>query len=135
VDDEPDLLKLVVWMLKAMLPGASIRTATDGRRAAAKLSEFRPDLLVTDLRLPGMTGNELCRLVRERRELARTRILAMTAYDDPKTSREALESGADVYLAKPFSAEELRRAAARLLGAEPAPRRWRPAWPGEARGR
>jgi len=116
IDDDPDLLLVMVKALEWMCDKASIGTARDGRRGLERLEELHPDLLVTDLELPGLTGLELCRRVRRNPEMAHTKILAITGHHGSRYSRSVLDSGADEYLVKPFAPEELRSAAVRLLG-------------------
>jgi CheY-like chemotaxis protein len=117
VDDDPDLLLMMVDAMEWMFEKASIGTAQDGQRALEKLLSLRPDLLITDIEMPRLSGLELCRRVRQERELDHTKILAITGHHGPRFSMAALDSGADEYLVKPFAPDELRKAAVRLLGA------------------
>lgn len=116
VDDDPALLLMLVDSLEGLWEKASIGTARDGRRGLEKLMEQRPDLLVTDIEMPGLSGIELCRWARQDPELIHTKILAITGRHGAEYSRDALDSGADEYITKPFSPDELRQAAVRLLG-------------------
>jgi len=116
VDDDPDLLLTLVDSLDGLWEKASIGTARDGRRGLEKLLERRPDLLVTDLEMPGLSGVELCRCVRSNPEFVHMKILAITGRHGSQYSRTVLDSGADEYLPKPFTPDELRQAAVRLLG-------------------
>lgn len=118
VDDVPDMLKMTAWLLKVTWPQAAVWTARNGRIAQRKLEAMRPDLLVTDLNLPVLSGIELCRWVRENRDLVHTKVIAMTGYDSADLNWEALKNGADEYIPKPFSAAEFRSSARRLLGLE-----------------
>jgi CheY-like chemotaxis protein len=117
VDDEPDMLVVLVDTLTLLLDRPQIATARDGRAALRKLETLRPDLLITDLEMPGMGGLELCRWVRQNRSLAKTKILVVTGCDSSPRHRAALDGGADCYLVKPFEVSELRAEVVRLLAA------------------
>lgn len=121
VDDDADLLLVMVDLFEGLWGKARIATARDGQRGLKKLFDLRPDLLVTDIQMPNLSGIELCRWARQNRDLSHTRILAITAYHDPQKNRAALESGVDEYIRKPFAPDELLASAVRLLG--PAPSR------------
>ena len=115
-DDDPDMLQVIEWLLETDYPGAVVRTVQDGRRAYEEMVDFRPHLLVTDMRMPRYDGAFLCRMIRNTQELSATRILAVTAYADSDTTKELFNSGAVEILIKPFDPVELRRAMRRLLG-------------------
>ena len=116
VDDEPELLRVLSGMMKRLWKGSRLWTAQDGIEAVSKALDLRPDILLTDLRMPGRGGLELCRVVRGAAGLTDTKIVAMTAFHDPRIGEEAKAFGADVYLPKPFTADDLRRSVDALLG-------------------
>lgn len=117
VEDRPDMLKMEAWTLQEMWPEAQIETASDGNEAVRKLFDLCPDLLVTDIRIPGPNGIELCSLVRENPYLFRhTKVIAVTGFHEPEINEQALVCGADEYLVKPVEPYALRHSAARLLG-------------------
>lgn len=122
-DDDADIRETAAWILRGIWPEAVVETAKDGDSAARLLFKSRPDLLVTDLKMPGREGTTLCRLVLESRELSHTKVIAMTGYDAARIRRQFFEAGAGEYLAKPFDAEDLRRSAVRLIGRGPFPPR------------
>ncbi|MGY4710533.1 response regulator transcription factor [Mycolicibacterium sp. CBM1] len=109
VDDEPALTNLVKMALR--YEGWTIEVAHDGKEAVAKFTEFGPDLLVLDIMLPDTDGLELLRLIRESDQYTPT--LFLTARDSVMDRVTGLTAGADDYLTKPFSLEEL---VARLRG-------------------
>jgi phosphate regulon transcriptional regulator PhoB len=105
VDDEPDIVELVSYNLKK--DGFRIATASDGEEALSKIRKDKFDLVVLDLMLPGLQGIEICRIIRGDRRLAATPIIMLTAKGEEADRVIGLESGADDYLTKPFSAREL----------------------------
>lgn len=126
VDDEPALRQLVAMMVRRHWRGSRCFTAADGVEAAEKAIDLRPDVVLTDIRMPGRDGLELCRFLSAEAALAQTRIVAMTAFHGSRTERAVSDSGAHAYLAKPFTAEELRSVLPAGRAAEPerpAPRR------------
>ena len=109
VDDEPALTNLLKMALH--YEGWQIEVAHDGRAAIAKYNEFEPDLLVLDIMLPDTDGLQILRTVRESDTYTPT--LFLTARDSVLDRVTGLTAGADDYLTKPFSLEEL---VARLRG-------------------
>lgn len=115
IDDEPKILSFCLRALKKLTPEAQIETADDGFSGGKKLSSFLPDLVILDLRLPGVDGFELCREIRTDERFKGARILAITAYDSPETKEKILACGADAYLAKPFDMPDLVTSVSNLL--------------------
>jgi two-component system response regulator GlrR len=114
VDDEPDMLDNVARLLRR---GAyRCVTATSGLQALATLAEERPDLILTDLRMPGMDGLALLRAAK--RLAPATPVVIVTAFASDSAAREATEAGAAAFLAKPFSGAELLQTLRRALGRE-----------------
>ena len=105
VDDEPDVVDLVRYRLRGA--GMAVIVAADGLTALRTARERRPDLIVLDLMLPEMRGEEVCRQLRADRETAAIPVLMLTAKGDPADRIAGLEVGADDYLGKPFSPREL----------------------------
>ena len=113
VDDEPDLLETCVRLLRQA--GHICLTAPGGREAISLFDAQRPDLVVTDLRLPTMDGLAVAR--HARRASPPVPVILTTAYSSPHAKREAQEAGATVFLPKPFSAAEFLDAVGRALDA------------------
>ncbi|MCC6641165.1 MAG: response regulator [Deltaproteobacteria bacterium] len=113
VDDEPDLLELV--RLSLVRAGFQVHTATTGREALDALEAEPPDLLVLDLMLPDVSGNEICRQVRSHPGLSDLPILMLTAKSEEVDRVVGFELGADDYVAKPFSPRELALRVAAVL--------------------
>lgn len=105
VEDEPDIRKLVHYNLSE--ERFTVLEAEDGEQALKIVRRERPHLIVLDLMLPGLSGLELCRNLRERPETARLPILMLTAKAGEADRVVGLEMGADDYLTKPFSPREL----------------------------
>jgi two-component system KDP operon response regulator KdpE len=102
VDDETQITRVLKTTLNSQ--GYEVKTACDGESALNLACDWIPDLIVTDLSMPGMTGIELCRLVRERSQAP---IIVLSVRGEEKTKIEALDAGADDYVTKPFSVNEL----------------------------
>jgi DNA-binding response OmpR family regulator len=102
VDDEPAIVDAVGYALRS--EGYEVETSKDGERALTRALDDGFDLVVLDLRLPGLSGIEVCRRLRERSDVP---ILMLTARDAEVDRVLGLESGADDYVTKPFSMAEL----------------------------
>lgn len=105
VEDEPDIAALVAYHFAKH--SYRVRTATSGSEALQSLAVDTPDLLVLDLMLPGMSGLELLREIRGRTELADLPVIVVTARKEEQDRLEGFRHGADDYVAKPFSPQEL----------------------------
>lgn len=105
VEDEPDIRKLVQYNLTQ--ERFSVLEAEDGEQALKLLQREKPNLVILDLMLPGLSGMELCKLLRQRSDTAKLPILMLTAKAGEADRIVGLEMGADDYLAKPFSPREM----------------------------
>jgi two-component system, OmpR family, phosphate regulon response regulator PhoB len=105
VDDEPDISALVAYHLAR--EAYRVRTATDGLEAIRALETEPPDLVVLDLMLPGMSGLEVLQEIRRRDETRQIPVILLTARRGEEDRITGLRLGADDYLAKPFSPQEL----------------------------
>ena len=99
VEDDKKIASMVKRGLDA--EGFSVEIASEGHEGLWRGTEYRYDLIVLDLMLPGLTGVEICSRLREKGNW--TPILVLTARDGVRDQTEALETGADDYLTKPFS--------------------------------
>jgi two-component system KDP operon response regulator KdpE len=102
VDDEPQIARVLKTTLSSQ--GYGVRTAVNGEDALLEMKSWVPDLLITDLRMPGMNGLELCRRVRAD---SRIPIIILSVKGEEAIKVEALDAGADDYITKPFSINEL----------------------------
>jgi two-component system KDP operon response regulator KdpE len=102
VDDEPQITRVLKTTLSSQ--GYGVRTAVDGEDALLQLKTWSPDLIITDLRMPNMDGLDLCRRVRTESRLP---IIVLSVKGEETIKVEALDAGADDYITKPFSTNEL----------------------------
>lgn len=107
VDDERLLLAMATRAIGTQRPEWIVETASDGLEAMRRLKSKPVDILVTDVQMPGMDGMALLMQVRRDPELARLPLVLISAQDDRSSVRQGMFSGADDYLTKPFTAEEL----------------------------
>jgi phosphate regulon transcriptional regulator PhoB len=105
VDDEPDLVELVSYNLKK--ESFKVFTSPDGEDALEKVRKGQFDLIILDLMLPGIQGVELCRMLRSNPKTENIPIIMLTARGEVSDRIRGLETGADDYMAKPFSPKEL----------------------------
>jgi two-component system, OmpR family, KDP operon response regulator KdpE len=102
VDDEAQITRVLKTTLSSQ--GYGIRTAADGEQALQEMKTWTPDLIITDLRMRNMNGLELCRRVRMQ---SRIPIIVLSVKGEEAIKVEALDAGADDYVTKPFSVNEL----------------------------
>ena len=105
VDDEPNLLRAVAACLKA--ENYEVSTARSGHEALMQLAESVPDLIISDIRMPGMDGYKLARQLRGSPRTALVPIVFLTAKDETADRIEGFRAGVDAYLTKPFEPDEL----------------------------
>lgn len=105
VDDEPDIVALVAYHLAKS--GYSVSTATSGPDGLALARRDKPSLIVLDLMLPGLSGLDVMQQLRSDQATARIAVLMLTARREESERIEGLTLGADDYLTKPFSPQEL----------------------------
>jgi CheY-like chemotaxis protein/KaiC/GvpD/RAD55 family RecA-like ATPase len=112
-DDEPNILLLSQMLFQDM--GMDVVTAMNGEEAIQKAIAERPDLVITDVVMPKKSGFEVCRTLRATPETADTPIIILSAMGDEYNKITGFEGGADDYITKPFSIEELKARAKALL--------------------
>ncbi len=111
-DDNPDIRQ---YMLSCLNGTYHVQSAKNGAEALEKARELRPDLIISDVVMPKMTGYDLCRAVRADDDLKLTPIILVTSKAAVDDKIEGLEAGANDYLPKPFNAEELFARVGNLL--------------------
>lgn len=111
VDDEPAGRQTLEAILDGQ--GYEIEMAENGVQAIEKAKKILPDVILLDVMMPGMSGFEVCKHIRNNEKLAEIPIIILTALDDHNSMLKGLEAGADDFISKPFDRHELR---ARLLG-------------------
>jgi two-component system, OmpR family, alkaline phosphatase synthesis response regulator PhoP len=112
-DDEPDILEILSFNLKG--EGYDVITAKNGDEAIDKAKNFKPDLIILDMMMPGKNGMEVCNILRTQSAFAGTLIVFLTAINDENTEIKSLENGADDYLTKPISPKVLLSKVSSLL--------------------
>ena len=105
VDDEPNLLRAIAACLRS--EGYDVITARSGQDALATLAETIPDLIISDIRMPGMHGHALVHRIRSSARTALIPIVFLTAKDQKADRVEGFRTGVDAYITKPFEPEEL----------------------------
>jgi two-component system phosphate regulon response regulator PhoB len=105
VDDEADIVALVAYHLAKS--GYRVSTASSGSEALEAVRKDRPSLIVLDLMLPGMSGYEVLEQIRSDDAVRQTAVLMLTARREEQDRIQGLSLGADDYLTKPFSPQEL----------------------------
>lgn len=111
-EDEPMLLKTIELKLKK--EGYEVITTIDGREAVAKIETEDPDMVITDIMMPYVTGLEIVAIVRKKTS-KKIPIIILSAMEQEKVVMEAFELGADDYITKPFSLNELAIRVKRLI--------------------
>jgi len=102
VDDEPQITRVLRTVLTSH--GYQVRTAGEGEAGLMNFAEWHPELVITDLFMPHMDGLELCRRIRA---VSNVPIIVLSVKGEERTKVEALDSGADDYVTKPFGMDEL----------------------------
>ena len=105
VEDEPAQREILAYNLVA--EGLDVIEASDGEEAMLQVAEVAPDIVVLDWMLPKVSGIEICRRLRARAETRRTPIIMISARTEEFDRVRGLETGADDYVAKPYSVAEL----------------------------
>jgi signal transduction histidine kinase/response regulator RpfG family c-di-GMP phosphodiesterase len=113
VDDNPDLRAYVSSVLQRQ--GYQVRTAEQGAAGLEMATTYGPDLIITDLMMPGVNGLEMIERIRKDTALQGTPVILLTAKVDNETRLEGVEQGADAYLSKPFNDRELLAEVRNLL--------------------
>jgi DNA-binding NarL/FixJ family response regulator len=113
VDDDPGLLRAVAETLRA--EGYDVTTARRGAEALVRVAESLPDLIVSDIRMPGMDGYELVRNLRASARAKLIPIVFLTAKDETADRIAGFRTGVDAYLTKPFEPDELVAVIANIL--------------------
>jgi CheY-like chemotaxis protein len=105
VDDEPEILTLVESRLKA--GGYEVITANDGEEGLKQCKQFKPDIAVLDIMMPGMTGDSVAEAMKDDPALCDIPVIFLTAMVKKQEAAKGRAIGGRYYLAKPFKGEEL----------------------------
>lgn len=114
VEDEPKLLRAIAVILRG--GGYDVTTARNGAEALVRIAESIPDLIVSDIRMPGMDGYQLARRLRDSPRTSLVPVIFLTAKDAVDDRIEGFRSGVDAYFTKPFEPKELLAVIENILG-------------------
>ena len=107
VDDEPALTQMITRALNASAPQYEVHEAHDGFRAGQIMATLKPDVVLLDLRMPGVDGFEVCKLIKSQELTRHAAVLAMTAFPSPDSERRIRECGAEAFFTKPLDIDKL----------------------------
>lgn len=113
VEDEDGIALAVGFLLSKI--DCSVRRIADGAEALEAIEQNPPDLVILDVMIPGRSGYEICQSIRQNPELSDLKVLMLTAKGAEVERRKAMALGADAFLTKPFSNDELQANIERLL--------------------
>lgn len=113
-DDEPNILISLEFLMQR--EGHAVSVARDGDEALAAIRRDRPNLVLLDVMMPGKSGFDVCQAVRADPDLAGVKILMLTAKGRDTDLAKGTALGADAYVTKPFSTQELAARVRELLG-------------------
>jgi two-component system, OmpR family, alkaline phosphatase synthesis response regulator PhoP len=116
-DDEPNILISLEYLMKR--EGYEVVLARDGEEALAAIRTHRPALVLLDVMMPKKSGFEVCQALRADDAVKDTLVLMLTAKGRDTDIAKGLGSGADAYMTKPFSTQELARKVREMLEARP----------------
>ena len=114
IDDERGVVEFIRGALESMGEGFEIEDASDGYDALIKVGDFKPELLVLDIRMPKIDGFEVCRRIKGDANTRGIKVLAVTAYGEEDMNK-ILECGADYCLSKPLKLKEFQKKVQKLL--------------------
>jgi CheY-like chemotaxis protein len=106
VDDSEDTAESMQLLLQ--LDGHDVRTAHDGPQAIAAAADFRPDVILLDIGLPGLDGYAVTRILRGNPELAGCRIIAVSGYAQDSDRQRSYQAGCDAHMVKPIEISALQ---------------------------
>lgn len=115
VDDEPNILLSLEFLIKKA--GFQVRTAKDGEEALEALAAERPDLVLLDVMMPRKDGYEVCQTIRQNPDWRDMKIIMLTAKGREVEKEKGLALGADDYITKPFSTQEVVAKVREILSA------------------
>lgn len=114
VEDQNDIRELIKITLE--LEPFELHEATDGEEGLRMAGRVRPDLVLSDVMMPGLDGLQLCRRIKAEAGLRRTKVVLLSARGSPADLRAGTDAGADAYLAKPYGPLELLATVRRMIG-------------------
>ncbi len=116
-EDEKDIRELLVFVLE--LAGHQVVAVSDGAQAVETVRKEMPDLVILDVRMPHMDGYDACRLLKQDAQTAHIPVVFLSARGQDSEVQTGLEAGAEKYIIKPFSPEELLKEIDPFVNAKP----------------
>ena len=113
-DDEPYIVESVSYVVRKA--GYEVAVAEDGMEALSTARRERPDLIFLDIMMPRLSGQEVCRQLKEDPDTKGAYIVMLTARGQEEDERRAMEMGADEFMTKPFSPRKMRAKLQEVLG-------------------
>ena len=113
-DDEPNIVISLEFLMRR--EGYAVTVARDGVAALDAIRRERPDLVLLDVMMPGMSGFDVCQAVRADESFAAVKIVMLTAKGRDTDTAKGIALGADAYMTKPFSTKDLAARVRELLG-------------------
>jgi two-component system alkaline phosphatase synthesis response regulator PhoP len=114
VDDEPYIARVIKFKLEQ--EGYTVISANDGQSGLQKIKEEKPDMVLLDVMMPGLSGYEVCQKIREDAELAGIPVVILTAKGQERDREQGLTMGASDYITKPFSPNRLLELVKSMIG-------------------
>jgi len=116
VDDDPIIVETIVQSLEEDKYDYEVISASDGFEAGIQVNHFKPHLLILDIMMPDIKGDEVCKKIKTKEETKDTKIIVLSAYLDKEKFKKMEESGADLCFSKPLPLPQLKEEVAQLLG-------------------
>ncbi|MBI3405532.1 MAG: response regulator [Acidobacteria bacterium] len=105
MDDDPGNLRVIEMLLQKN--GFSVLTAPNGQEGLKLLRKMVPACLILDVQMPGMSGYDICAVVKRDERLEKVPVIFLTGQDSPQDYKTGMDSGGIIYMAKPFKPERL----------------------------
>ncbi len=116
VDDEEGILDFLSIAFGKYKEKFEVKTASSGFEAGVLVASYSPDLVLLDLKMPGLDGFEICKRIKSTPETRKTKIVAMTGYYPVSDVDKMLASGVETCIKKPFKAKDVIETVAEILG-------------------
>jgi CheY-like chemotaxis protein len=114
VDDEPNIIIPLQYLMEQI--GYSVVVAQNGEEALESISKYKPDLVLLDIMLPGIDGYKVCEIIRLKPEWSKTKIIFLSAKNGDLDIAKGMVLGADAYITKPFSNQQVIECVKKWLG-------------------
>jgi excisionase family DNA binding protein len=107
VDDDQGVVGFLKELLEGHHPPITVETANDGFDAGRKIYSFQPDVVLLDLKMPGLSGTDVCKKIKDHPGHANIRVIGMSGYLSPESEAELIAAGAECCMTKPIDVERL----------------------------